>query len=1550
MPGWAYALISNFLVWQKSVTRCEIIDLGMNKRTRILVVDDDPDLLENLALLLRREGYEVFEAATGQQGLNLAHEKQPDLVLLDVLLPDIRGTEICRQIKTDASLLDVFVILFSGEATSAAQKAQGLDSGADEYIAKPVIAEELMARIRTMMRLRQTTLALRASEQHYRSLVEILPDAVGLIDLEGRLTAINAHAVAMLGYDNQSELLEKDIFELIPAEFSERVRADLATVVQTGVIRNRETILLRKNGERITVEASAASLQGARGQPYGIVGILRDSTERKRAEVVLRASEERFRQLAESIREVFWMTDCTKNEMLYVSPGYEEVWGRSCDSLYASPWSWMQGIHLEERTRVLQAALAKQISGQYEEVYRIVRPDGSIRWIKDRAFPIRDDSGQVYRLAGIAEDITIQKRAEDALRESEARKSAVMEAALDAIITLDHQGVIVEFNAAAEKTFGCSRSQAVGKEMAVILIPTFLREWFRGGLARSFAGDTGPILGSRIEIIVLRADGTELPAEFTIARVDLPGPAVFTAFIRDISSRKRSESKLATLAHAVESTAEMICITDLQDRFTFVNGAFQKAYGYTESEILGNKRELLFSPRNPASLPGEILRKTRSGGWQGEVLDRRKDGTEFPVQLSTSEIKDTAGRILGLMGVGQDITERKRAEEQIRLLADAVQSTQEMISITDPENRFIFVNQAFLATYGCSEAEVIGRSPDFLYSMNNPSGLCEHIFKQTVSGGWCGELMNRRIDGTEFPISLSTSRIKNSAGKILGLVGVARDITERKRSERQSTAFALLGYRLSAAAAPEQAANNILTIASDLFGWDSGYVHLYSQKDNKILPILTIDTVGGKRIPIADTSFEHDPSPLMTLVMNQGARLVNREQGIPDPINLLPFGDTQRPSASMMYVPIHSGGSVLGILSIQSYTPKAYSEDDLKLLQTLADHCGEALQRIKVAGALREAEAKYRSIFENATEGIFQTTPEGRYLSANPALARMFGYQTPEELISEVSDIERQTYVHPKRREELKQLLETQGAVRGFKAERYRKDGSRFWISINGHVVRAASGAIRYYEGTNQDITERELAQAVLRESEEKFRTLFESSPIGGALHDSFGRYITTNQAYQRMLGYTHQELRRLSARLVTHPEDIREGQRLFVELREGKRERYQREKRYLHKDGHIVWAQSSASAVRNNTGELINIISMVVDITERKTVEAALHDSERKLRLIAKNTTDVIFAFDMDRQPLYANPAVKELTGYSFAEIQHRKFINWIHPDDREQMLKRWEDLYCGKEYSDLEFRLITKTGQTKWCSSTWGPLFDEQGQQIGIQGRERDITERKVAEAELRGVPRRIIDAQEAERQRVARELHDGVNQIIASAKMRLCKVEAAIPALNPAAREILGRCEHLLVRALEENRRIAHNLRPSELDELGLATACRNFCREVQTRTRLKFRCRISRGEQRWPREVELNLFRIVQEAITNIEKHARAHTAQLQIALQGETIVLRIKDDGRGFSPAAARSEKRKGHGIGLTNIRERALSLGATCEVKTVLKQGTTIIVRVPLRM
>ena len=111
----------------------------------------------------------------------------------------------------------------------------------------------------------------------------------------------------------------------------------------------------------------------------------------------------------ELIEEVFWLTNPEKTKILYISPGYESIWGRSCESLYISPRTWLEAIHSEDRGRVLEVALTKQVSGEYDEKYRIVRPDGSIRWIRDRAFPVKNEAGNVYRIAGIAEDITGQR-------------------------------------------------------------------------------------------------------------------------------------------------------------------------------------------------------------------------------------------------------------------------------------------------------------------------------------------------------------------------------------------------------------------------------------------------------------------------------------------------------------------------------------------------------------------------------------------------------------------------------------------------------------------------------------------------------------------------------------------------------------------------------------------------------------------------------------------------------------------------------------------------------------------------------------------------------------------------------------------------------------------------------------------------------------------------------------------------------------------------------------------------------------------------------------
>ena len=260
----------------------------------------------------------------------------------------------------------------------------------------------------------------------------------------------------------------------------------------------------------------------------------------------LAQSEARFRQMAESIRDMFFLQSLDGSQMYYVSPAYEDIWDRSCESLYANPASWTESIHPDDLVHAV-AKFAQRGNDGFDFEFRIVRPDGAVRWIHIRGFPVMDDAGNPYRMAGVASDTTRRKHSAEKLRRSEALKGAILESSLDCVITVDHEGNIVEFNPAAENTFGFTREQALGKSMVDLIVPPRLREGHRRGFAHYLATGHGPILGKRLELEAMRADGTEFPIELAITALGTASAPMFTAFIRDITARKEADRKIKRL-------------------------------------------------------------------------------------------------------------------------------------------------------------------------------------------------------------------------------------------------------------------------------------------------------------------------------------------------------------------------------------------------------------------------------------------------------------------------------------------------------------------------------------------------------------------------------------------------------------------------------------------------------------------------------------------------------------------------------------------------------------------------------------------------------------------------------------------------------------------------------------------------------------------------------------------------------------------------------------------------------------------------------------------
>jgi len=314
--------------------------------------------------------------------------------------------------------------------------------------------------------------------------------------------------------------------------------------------------------------------------------------------------------------------------------------------------------------------------------------------------------------------------------------------------------------------------------------------------------------------------------------------------------------------------------------------------------------------------------------------------------------------------------------------------------------------------------------------------------------------------------------------------------------------------------------------------------------------------------------------------------------------------------------------------------------------------------------ALTQAEEDYRGIFENAVEGIFQTSEAGKYLKVNPMLASIYGYDSPQDLMNGITDIANQLYVKPQRRLEFRELLKQKDAVLGFESEIYRKDGSKVWISENVRAIRDRQGNLLKYEGSVVDITEMKLGSEALRLSEERFRLTFNYAPIGMMIKALDGRSIQVNKAICKILGYTSDELMELRCVDITHPQDLLSSLEMRAKILAGDFPSYKISKRYIRKDGNTVDTILRVSLTRDADGNPINFIDQIEDVSDRKLAEAkisylAFHDPLTGLPNRALFNDRLDQALALAHRLHQDQPEIQSLLAVMFIDLDRFKCIN---------------------------------------------------------------------------------------------------------------------------------------------------------------------------------------------------------------------------------------------------------------------------------------------------
>jgi len=499
-----------------------------------------------------------------------------------------------------------------------------------------------------------------------------------------------------------------------------------------------------------------------------------------------------------------------------------------------------------------------------------------------------------------------------------------------------------------------------------------------------------------------------------------------------------------------------------------------------------------------------------------------------------------------------------------------------------------------------------------------------------------------------------------------------------------------------------------------------------------------------------------------------------------------------------------------------------------------------------------------------------------------------------------------------------------------------RADGEYRWFLVRTAPLRDEQGNLVKWYGLSIDIEDRRRAEDDLRRQKEILQRIFDNVPVMVGFVSPDGKIKLANQEWERTLGWPLEEVlgQDLDVFAELYP-DPKYRQEVLKFVFESNAE--WADFRTRVRDGRVI--DTSWANVHLADGTTIGIGR---DITERKRAET-------ESRALIDAIPQQIWSGPPDGTLDYCNDRWRSYTGLELQGLRGDGWQTMLHPDDRERVLNAWhESVAMGTPYEQEE-RHRGADGTYRWFLARGLPLRNAEGRIVRWYGTNTDIEDRRQAEEELRRLSGQLLRLQDEERRGIARDLHDSTGQDLVALATMLGQLRASIPSIERKSRRLVSKCEKLTDRCIRDVRTLSYVLHPPVLDAAGLGDAIRDYVNGFTKRSGIRVELELSPRVGRMPQDVELALFRVVQEALTNIQRHSGSQRAKIRIDRSSD-LTLEISDRGHGTSVSRQRrkEEPRLGIGVGVPSMQERVNLIGGRFEIDST-SHGTTVRVAIPLR-